>query len=30
MNVFRSDKEEVSTVARVGLGQSDRCHSCNR
>lgn len=26
MNVFRSDKEEVSTVARVGLGQSDRCH----
>ena len=23
MNVFRSDKEEVSTVARVGLGQSD-------
>ena len=21
---------EVSTVARVGLGQSDRCHSCNR
>lgn len=20
----------VSTVARVGLGQSDRCHSCNR
>ena len=30
MNVFRSDKKEVSTVARVGLGQSDRCHSCNR